>query len=263
VPNEEVRIVNQLAEIANVVDLLDAFGRSNGLSERVRHDTSVAVDEVVSNIIHHAYRDSASHEITVRINLVAEELHVQIVDDGVAFDPVAHDAPRPSGSVADRALGGLGLHLVKSLMDDVCYYRLGNSNHLTLIKKTTGPASVSGGRSALRLSVTIEDGISIVGISGRFDSSIAREIKERLTQLIGAGTKRILLNLYGLEYISSAGFWSLLAVSKELEARRGCLVIYGIGDEVKRLFDLSGFAGMFKICPTREEGLGVLRAVAR
>jgi anti-anti-sigma factor len=262
VPNEEIRIVNQLAEIGKVVDLLDAFGRRHGLSERVRHDMSVAVDEIVSNIVHHSYRDGASHGITVRVNLVADELHVEIVDDGVAFDPVAHDAPRPSGSVEERALGGLGLHLVKSLMDNVCYYRLAASNHLTLIKKTTGPATVSGGRSALRLSVTTEDEISIVGISGKFDSSVAREIKERLTQLIGAGTRRILLNLYGLEYISSAGFWSLLAISRELEARRGCLVVYGIGDEVKRLFDLSGFAGLFRICPTRELGLGVLRESA-
>ena len=261
-PNEEVRIVNQLAEIGKVVDLLDAFGRRHGLSERVRHDTSIAVDEIVSNIIHHSYRDDASHSINVRLSLVPDELHVEIVDDGAPFDPAAHDAPRPSGSVTDRSPGGLGLHLVKSLMDNVCYFRLGDRNHVTLIKKTTGPASVVGGTSALRLSVTTEDGVTIVGISGKFDSSVAREIRERLTQLIGAGTKRILLNLYGLEYISSAGFWALLAISRELEARRGCLVLYGIGDEVKRLFDLSGFAGMFTICPSRELGLGVLREAA-
>jgi len=258
----EIRIANQLAEIGKVIDLVDAFGRNHALPERVRHDMSVAVDEIISNIIHHSYRGEASHSITVRLRLVPEELHVEIVDDGAAFDPAAHDVSRPTGSVTERELGGLGLHLVKSLMDNVCYFRLGNENHVTLIKTTTGAASVTGGRSALRLSVTTEEGVTIIGISGRFDSSVAREIRERLTELIAAGANRILLNLYGLEYISSAGFWSLLAIGKEIEARRGRLVLYGIGDEVKRLFDLSGFAGLFRICPTRELGLDALRESA-
>lgn len=261
-PTAEIRIANQLAEIGKVIDLVDEFGQSHALSERVRHDMSIAVDEIISNIIHHSYRGEADHSITVRLRLVPEELHVEIVDDGAAFDPAAHDVSRPTGSLTERALGGLGLHLVKSLMDNVCYFRLGDDNHVTLIKKTTGPSSAAGGRSALRLSVTTEEGVTIIGISGRFDSSVAREIRERLTQLISAGANRILVNLHGLEYISSAGFWSLLAIGKEVEARRGRMVLYGMGDEVRRLFDLSGFVGLFKICSTRELGLGTLRQSA-
>jgi serine/threonine-protein kinase RsbW len=259
--SEEIRITNQLAEIRKVLDLVDAFGRSHSLSERVRHDMSVGVDEIISNAIRHSYRDDARHGITVRLRLVPGELHVEIVDDGAPFDPAAHDTSRPSGSVAERPLGGLGLHLVKSLMDDVCYFRLGTENHVTLIKKTTGPASVAGGRSALRLTVTTEDGVMIVGIGGKLDSTVAGEIRERLTQLIGAGagSRRVLLNLFGLDHISSAGFWSLLAVCREVEARQGRLVLCGMGDEVRRLFDLSGFAGHFMICATRELGLGILR----
>jgi serine/threonine-protein kinase RsbW len=260
--NAEIRIANQLTEISRVVDALEAFARSHGLSDRVRHDVSIAVDEVISNIIHHSYRDDAAHSITVRLTLVPGELHAEIVDDGAAFDPVVHDTPRPSGSVEERELGGLGLHLVKSLMDNVCYVRLGNSNHLTLIKKTAGPGAVAGGGSAMRLSVTNENGVTIVGISGRFDSAVAGDIRERVTQLIGAGAKRMLLNLYGVEYISSAGFWALLAIGKEMEARRGRFVLCGVGDEVKRLFDLSGFAGLFRIFPTRELGLNAVRESA-
>jgi anti-anti-sigma factor len=258
----EIRISNQLAEVGEVVHMVEAFCGRHALSERVRHDMSVAVDEIVSNIIRHSYRDSASHAITVRLRLDPEELHAEIVDDGVAFDPVAHDALKPTGSVTESELGGLGLHLVKSLMDNVCYFHLGNSNHLTLVKRTTGPASVVGAKGALRLSVTTEDSVTIIGITGNLDSSVAREIKERVTQLIGAGTKRILLNLYGLDHISSAGFWSLLAICKELEARRGSLVLCGIGEDVRRLFDVSGFASHFRIYPTRELGLRALRESA-
>jgi len=216
---------------------------------------SVAVDEIVSNIIRHSYRDDASHGITVRLRLLPGELHAEIVDDGAAFDPLVHDTPRPSGSVTESEPGGLGLHLVKHLMDNVCYFRLRENNHLTLIKKTAGPASVAGGRSAMRLSVTNENGVTIVGISGRFDSAVAGEIRERLLQLIGAGASRMLLNLHGVEHISSAGFWALAALGGEMESRQGRLALYGVGEEVKRLFGLSGFAEMFRIYPTRELGL--------
>ncbi|HMH19047.1 MAG TPA: anti-sigma factor antagonist [Burkholderiales bacterium] len=258
----EIRIANQLAEIGKVADLLDAFGRRHALSERVRHDMSIALEEVVSNIIHHAYRDNASHSISVCLRLAADELQAEIVDDGTAFDPLVHDAPKPSGSLNERTPGGLGLHFVKSLMDNVRYFRAEDGNHLTLVKRTAGPAVSAGGRSATQLSETIENGVTIIGISGRFDSTVAREVRERLSQLIGSGAHRMLLDLHGLEYISSAGFWSLLAIGREIETRQGRLALYGVGDEVKRLFDLGGFTGLFRICPTREFGLDAVRGSA-
>jgi serine/threonine-protein kinase RsbW len=259
----EIRIANQLAEIGKVTDLLDAFGRRHALSERVRHDMSIALEEVVSNIIHHAYRDNASHSISVCLRLAADELQAEIVDDGTAFDPLVHAVPRPSGSLNERTPGGLGLHFVKSLMDNVRYFRAGDGNHLTLIKRrTAGPAVSAGGRSATQLSETIENGVTIIGISGRFDSTVAREIRERLSQLVGSGAHRMLLDLHGLEYISSAGFWSLLAIGREIEALQGGLALYGVGDEVKRLFDLGGFTDLFRICPTRELGLDAVRGSA-
>ena len=136
----EIRIANQLAEIGKVIDLVDAFGRNHALPERVRHDMSVAVDEIISNIIHYSYRDAASHDIAVCLRLQAGELQAEIVADGAAFDPLEYKAPRPSGPVKQRALGGLGLHLVASLMDKVRYSRSGNKNHVTLVKKTAGSA---------------------------------------------------------------------------------------------------------------------------
>ena len=111
----------------------------------------------------------------------------------------------------------------------------------------------------MRLSVTNENGVTIVGMSGRFDSAVTSEIRERLSQLMGAGVNRMLLNLSRVEHISSAGFWALLALAREMEARRGSLALYGVSEEVKRLFDLSGFAGEFNICPTRELGLDAVR----
>jgi len=256
--NAEIRITNQLSEIVRVIELLDTFCRQHALSGRVRHDMSLALEEIISNIVHYSYRDNASHGISISLRLAAGEARAEIVDDGIAFDPLMHHAPKPSGSLDERMPGGLGLHFVKALMDNISYFRADSKNHLTLAKNIEGPeASASGKSATMRLSET--NGVTVVVISGRFDSTVAREIRERLLQLIGAGAKRMLLDLRDLEYISSAGFWSLLAVGKQVEARRGSLALYGIGDDVRRLFDLGGFTGLFKICPTRELGLDAVR----
>ena len=257
-PSAEIRIANQLSEIGRVADLLDEFGRRNDLSERVRHDMGIAVDEIISNIIHHAYRDGAVHRISVSLKLAAGELQAEIVDDGAEFDPLAYQAARPSGSLKERALGGLGLHLVTSLMDGVRYIRLSDGNHLTLVKSTTGD-DASERRSEPLLSVTTENGVTIVTIGGRFDSSVARDIRDRLSKRIAAGATHMLLDLHRLEYISSAGFWSLLAVAREIEAAGGRLALCGVEGEAKRLFDLSGLSELFTICETRSAGIAAAR----
>jgi anti-anti-sigma factor len=257
-PSAEIRIANQLSEIGRVADLLDEFGRRHDLSERVRHDMGIAVDEIISNIIHHSYRDGAAHGISVSLKLVAGELQAEIVDEGAEFDPLAHQAARPSGSLKERALGGLGLHLVTSLMDSVRYVRLNDGNHLTLVKSTAGD-DASERRSEALLSVTAENGVTIVTIGGRFDSSVARDIRDRLSKRVAAGAARMLLDLHRLEYISSAGFWTLLAVGREIEAAGGRLALCGIEGEAKRLFDLSGLSELFTICETRSAGVAAAR----
>ena len=256
-PSAEIRIANRLAEIGRVADLVDEFCRRHAVSERVRHDMSIAVDEIISNIIHYSYRDGAPHDISVSLRLLPGELQAEIVDDGAAFDPLAYQAARPSGSMKERTLGGLGLHLVTSLMDNVRYVRLGDGNHLTLIKRTA-EVDPSDRRSEALLSVTVENGVTIVTIGGRFDSSVAREIRDRISKRIAAGATRLLLDLHRLEYISSAGFWSLLAVERELEAIGGRLALCGVEGEAKRLFDLSGLSGLFTICESRGAGLAAL-----
>jgi anti-anti-sigma factor len=244
--SEDIRIANQLAEIGRVVDLVDEFSRRHALPERVRQDMSIAIDEILSNVIHHSYGDDAEHRILVTLSLLQDQLQAEIVDDGAAFDPLAHKAPKPSGSVRERQLGGLGLHLVTSLMDDIRYARREGSNRLTLVKKTAGPPAPELRVGARRFSET----------------TCAREIRERLSDVIEKGAVRMLIDLHQVEYISSAGFWSLLVAGRNIKARNGSLVLCGMREDVRRLFDLSGFAEMFRICPTRELGIEAARGAA-
>jgi len=81
-----------------------------------------------------AYRDNREHNIEVRMAaLVGKRLTVTITDDGVPFNPLSVEAPDTDLSLEDREVGGLGIHLVRNLVDDVSYHRRIGKNVLTLM----------------------------------------------------------------------------------------------------------------------------------
>jgi anti-sigma B factor antagonist len=97
--------------------------------------------------------------------------------------------------------------------------------------------------------------VTIVEIKGRIDSNTARPFGDRLTGLIKAGRKRLVVDLKNLVYISSAGFRALLLAGRLAEESQGALVLCSLSSEVQRLFDLGTFTDLFPIYSSREEGL--------
>jgi serine/threonine-protein kinase RsbW len=95
----------------------------------------LAVDEACSNIIEHGYGDSASGTIEVTFESSDETAQVTIVDTGRSFSP--ERAPRPDleADWQERPIGGLGWHLIRSVMDEIRYHTEGPENRLTLIKR--------------------------------------------------------------------------------------------------------------------------------
>lgn len=93
----------------------------------------IALDEVISNALDHGGED---HIPTVEVALDIENgsVTVEISDDGIAFDPLAAPAPDTSLSVEDREIGGLGIHLVRELMDEVAYTHEAGRNRLRFSK---------------------------------------------------------------------------------------------------------------------------------
>lgn len=90
----------------------------------------MAVDEVLSNIVQHGYRGESDALIEVTFELLAGEVVVTVVDDGPPFDPLSVPRPAATGRLEDRPPGGLGMHLLRSLMDRVEYTRDQGRNRL-------------------------------------------------------------------------------------------------------------------------------------
>jgi sigma-B regulation protein RsbU (phosphoserine phosphatase) len=95
-------------------------------------------DELLSNIISYAYQDDLEHDIEIKWELSGDRLTMMITDDGIPFNPFGSEAPDTSLSLEERDVGGLGVHLVKSVMDKVSYQRRIDKNVVTLTKRITG-----------------------------------------------------------------------------------------------------------------------------
>lgn len=115
---------------------LDAFLAAQGLAPAATWRFQVALDEVLSNIVKYA-RTAAGEpaRVEVRMRLFEGGLEIVVIDDAVAFDPLAAPRPDTSQPLETRPVGGLGLVLVASLMDAVEYERTGDLNRLLLRRR--------------------------------------------------------------------------------------------------------------------------------
>ncbi len=95
----------------------------------------------------------------------------------------------------------------------------------------------------------------VVSVMGRIDAVTAPEFEKGLLALIAVGDYTLVLNLTGLEYISSAGLRSILSTAKQLKAKGGKMLFTGLQGPVKDVFKISGFGSIFKIFETEEEAL--------
>ncbi len=122
------------AALARFAGALDAFCAAEGLPADVAWRLRVAVDEVVANILSHGGSLAGPPEIEVAFRRDGADVLVVVSDDGPAFDPLARPDPDVTLPLDARQPGGLGIALVKSLMDEVTYERT-TRNVLTLRKR--------------------------------------------------------------------------------------------------------------------------------
>lgn len=127
-------IVNQLEEVGTVMSAFLEFAKRSGIEKEVSQKINVAFDELLNNIISYGFPDGGKHEIEVKAEMDAGRLKITIVDDGVPFNPFQREMPNLDGTLSDRQIGGLGIHIVRQLMDEVFYKRGVDRNTVTLIK---------------------------------------------------------------------------------------------------------------------------------
>ena len=136
-PELRLSLKSDLSELARIADVIETHGESHGWPMRWIMNLNISLDELVTNIISYGYQDFDEHEIHITLTDRNGSLVVVLEDDGTAFDPfTAVPEPDLDSSVEERRIGGLGVHIVKSLMDETTYERIDNHNRITLVQRT-------------------------------------------------------------------------------------------------------------------------------
>jgi len=123
-----------LENMSAVLDFVNAH--LEDCPPKTKNKIAVAVDEIFSNIARYAYHPEAG-DVTVRIS-VGSDITIVFEDSGAAYDPLAKSDPDVSLSAGERDIGGLGIFMVKNIMDSVEYRREGDKNILTIKKGLNG-----------------------------------------------------------------------------------------------------------------------------
>lgn len=128
--------------LSMIRDFTSKVGERAGFDENQIAFLALAVDEACANVIEHAYKEDPTHQVTVRAMLDDAKLALEIIHGGEAFDP---DAVRPKSVedlIKERRSGGLGLRIIRSVMDEVEYRIVpGELNVLRMLKWLKKPAA--------------------------------------------------------------------------------------------------------------------------
>jgi sigma-B regulation protein RsbU (phosphoserine phosphatase) len=127
-------IPNRIEEVATVLTGFEEFAASHGLDDSIRRTVLLVLDDLVNNVVSYAFHSAAEHDIEISVELSPHRLAITIADDGIPFNPFGIETPQVDSSLEEREIGGLGIHLVMTLMDEYNYSRRGGKNVVTIVK---------------------------------------------------------------------------------------------------------------------------------
>jgi anti-sigma regulatory factor (Ser/Thr protein kinase) len=131
------KLKNRQTEAKKLFNCIEELGLSLGLAPKTVFGIALAIEELFTNIVSYGFRDDMDHLICVRIIYEKEVLVFRIEDDGLPFDPACAQEPDLKCTLEESAVGGLGIHIAKKMMDEFAYERMNDRNVITLKKYIT------------------------------------------------------------------------------------------------------------------------------
>jgi anti-sigma regulatory factor (Ser/Thr protein kinase) len=129
-----------VSRIPALLDWLRGVCDAAGIGADIVFKVTLAIEEAAMNVISHAFRDAPPpHRAYLRLAFEPTRLVAELVDNGVQFDPSDQPPPDLSLPLEERDIGGLGIHLIRTMMDRVEYRRVEGENRLTLEKWLAPP----------------------------------------------------------------------------------------------------------------------------
>jgi serine/threonine-protein kinase RsbW len=135
-----LQLKNRLADLPIVVAALETLTGPAGLPVVTATEARLVLEEAFTNIVKYAHPDGRDdHPVTIRLAVQAGWLDLELIDQGIPFDPLAQATEEMDKPFAERSDGLMGLPLIRALMDDCRYVRIDSRNHLQLRKQFRPP----------------------------------------------------------------------------------------------------------------------------
>ena len=130
-----VVVANDISEVERLYRSVSQFCQEHGLSSEIEGDLSLALEEIVVNVIRYGHPEGGKHEIQVLLSLEQDCVVATVEDDGVPFNPLEAPEPDLDSPIETRPIGGLGIHLVRNITDGLAYRRNEGRNRLVMRKQ--------------------------------------------------------------------------------------------------------------------------------
>jgi serine/threonine-protein kinase RsbW len=133
---KELRVKSRTENLSKIREFIQEFASSAGFRQDTIDNIMLAVDEACTNIIKHAYKSYPDGEILIKIKYKENKIIITIIDYGTAFQPESIPEPNIQEYFRQHKVGGLGMYLMKTLMDDVKYVSVPGKYNQVLLSKS-------------------------------------------------------------------------------------------------------------------------------
>lgn len=131
---KEIRLANDVDDVSVLAEFVEELCFELNFSAEVTMNINLALEEAVANIIMYAYPSDERHDMLLKVTSSPDQLVFLLTDNGVSFDPTQVEDVNTMLSIEERPVGGLGIFLIRSIMNEVSYQRLDGKNLLTMKK---------------------------------------------------------------------------------------------------------------------------------
>lgn len=127
-------IENKVEQLSMLAGFVEEMCEELGLGAEMVFNLNLALEEAMTNIIMYAYPQDETHTIKLTAEKEGDKLSMLLEDSGIAFDPTEAPEADVTLSAEERPIGGLGIFLIRQIMDEVSYQRVDGKNMLTMVK---------------------------------------------------------------------------------------------------------------------------------
>ncbi len=238
---QTLTLSNDLAELPRVAGFVSEFCFDTRATPGDVAALQLALEEVITNVITYGYGEKVRQSLALTLRVASpDRIQAMVSDQARPFNPLLNPEVDTSLPLEERPIGGLGIHLVRKLMDSCHYEWWQDQNRFTLERRLGREADAV---APMRLATSKRPSSAVLSVSGRLDGLSAPELERQFHALHDSGIRDLVFDLSSLDYVSSAGLRVFLLAAKTLRAEGGSTGFAGPTPMVREVFEVSGLVG--------------------